>query len=404
MIRFPKRKPQSDQLDEADILETEELAEAVHTSELMAVDLDDADLVLERAPAPQHPEGVGQVMASLEAEMSRALEDGAAAWVAPREGSSTGASAHPSKPLTTSSFQSSPPPAPESRSRFPSSRPGPASVPPAPASVRPSASGLPLGHVAPASHPPSAAPSSPFSAPAPSSPFVVAPHVVVPAAASSTTSMGQGLPPHHGHVPARVEPTVVVVREKPGFSWVIASLALGALAAIVGMRVASGLGKPPTAAPVVSAAVPAQPQPGSAALAQPAAPSATISPEALLSAAPPKTDPSGAVVAFDDKDAVHVNVEARPVVPQAPPAAQPTPTPAPASSSSASVAASASAKTTPAAAPTTKPGDPPPLVPDPPAKPVVASPTPPPAAPPPKTRAKTPEEQLLEAQLKAAQR
>jgi hypothetical protein len=391
MIRFPKRKPQSDQLDEADILETEEVAEAVRTSELMAVDLDDADLLLDRAPSQQHPEGVGQVMASLEAEMSRALEDGTAAWVAPREGSALGASAHPAQPLTASSFQSSPPPAPESRSRFPSARPGPASVPPAPASVRPAAS----------SHAPPSAPSSPFSAPAPSSPFIVAPHVVVPAAAASTAAMGQGLPPHHGHAPPR-EPTVVVVREKPGFSWVIASLALGALAAIVGMRVASGLGKPAPAPVVSAAALPAQTA-ASAALV-PAAPPAppTISPEALLSASPPKTDP--AVVAFDDKDAVHVNVEARPVVAQAPAPAPVSPSTPAASASSVASAASASAKSTPSAAPTTKPGDPPPLVPDPPTKPVVAAPTPPPAPPPAKTRAKTPEEQLLEAQLKAAQR
>lgn len=393
MIRFPKRKPQSEQLDEADFLEAEEVSEAVRTSELMAVDLEEADLVLDRPPSQQNPEGVGQVMASLEAEMSRALSDGAAAWVAPREGSSTGASAHPAQPLTASSFQSSPPPALESRSRFaasPSSvRPGPASVPPAPASVRPMA--LP------------SQPSSPFSAPAPSQGFVVAPHVVVPAAASSTALLGQG---PHGQAPHRVEPTVVVVREKPGFSWVIASLALGALAAIVGMRVASGLGKPvaPTAAQPVPSSAPVASAPLAAVASGPAAVASapggapTISPEALLSASPAKTEPSGAVVAFDDKDAVHVNVEARPAMPQAAPAQAPTPAPA----SSASAVASASAKS-PAPAPSAKPGDPPPLVPDPPSKPVVAAPAPPPA-PPAKTRAKTPEEQLLEAQLKAAQR
>ena len=343
MIRFPKRTSKADSISDADILEAEVVEDAAATSELLAID--DADLILTPG-APLEPEGVQNVMASLEAEVSRAI--------GPGNPGLAGAPLAPVKPASVA------PKAVHAQE---------------PVSVRPS----------PSSSAPAAPSSSVLVAPQPSSPFVVAHAVMVPVGA-------QPLPVAQP-LPAKSEPQVVVVREKPAVAWAVACLALGALGAIVGMRVASGLSRPvATGAPLAAA-----PPPSAVNVLPSAAPppvAAPPSPEALLSAPKPAASDPAAVVAFDEKDAVHVVAAPAPVAPPSPP--KPTAPPA-----EAKPAPSASGP-----APS-NPGEPPPQLPDGPAKVATAAPPPPPAAPPPPAkpaRVKTPEEQLLEAQLKAAQK
>jgi hypothetical protein len=353
MIRFPKRPIKTDRLDDSDILESEVVEECIATSELQAIALDDADFLL--TPASAEPEGVRNVMESLEAEVSRVLGDDRAV-LGPR-----------SKVRSAASLAEEVAATPHAPSVRPKSVPVPASVSAPP----------------PASHR-SAPPSSSHTLPLGSSPFVVAQHVVVPVSGAVLPASAPS-----GALP-KPEPQIVVVREKPAFAWAVACLALGALGAVVGMRVANGFSKPspPTVAVTLPQAPAAQlapqaPSPPSAVLAAPP------SPEALLSAATPIEAPP-TVVAFDEKDTVHV-VATPFVPPQAPVAPAPT--------------AVAPSIPQPAAKPSTsaKPGDPPPLLPDPPPKPLAAPTPPPPPPPPPKpARAKTPEEQHLEAQLKAA--
>ena len=342
MIRFPKRPIKTDRIDDADILEIEVADDAEATSELHVIE--DADLVL--TPMAPEPEGVKNVMASLEAEVSRVLAD---------QRSVLGAS-HASRASSPSLREDvSPPSAP------------PPSAPP---------------HVH-ASAPVSVRPSDPRAS-APSSPFVVAQAVVVASSPRLPAIVAD---------PKANDGKVVVVREKPAFAWAIACLALGALGAIVGMKVASGLTRPQAplvvTVPAVQPPVPLPLAPAPAASGPLAATAIAPTPESLLSAAPPAPTTAPAVVAFDEKDAVHV-LAAPPPVAQAPqtPPAPPVAAPSPVSSASASAKAAVSAK----------PGDPPPLLPDAPSKPVVVAP-PPPAKP---ARPKTPQEQLLEAQLKAA--
>lgn len=341
MIRFPKRTSKADSISDADILEAEVVEDAAATSELLAID--DADLILTPG-APLEPEGVQNVMASLEAEVSRAIGPGSPGLA--------GAPLVPAKPASVA------PKAVHAQEPV-SVRPPPASVP---------------------------APSSAvLVAPQPSSPFVVAHAVMVPVGA-------QPLPAPQPS-PTKSEPQVVVVREKPAVAWAVACLALGALGAIVGMRVASGLSRPvatgaPLAAPPPPSAVVAPPSPA------PPTAAAPPSPEALLSAPKPAASDPAAVVAFDEKDAVHVVAAPAPVAPPSPP------------KPAAPVAEAKPAPSASGPAPS-KPGEPPPLLPDGPAKVATAAPPPPPAAPPPPpkpARVKTPEEQLLEAQLKAAQK
>ncbi|MFO0642733.1 MAG: hypothetical protein U0183_26115 [Polyangiaceae bacterium] len=346
MIRFPKRTSKADSISDADILEAEVVEDAAATSELLAID--DADLILTPG-APLEPEGVQNVMASLEAEVSRAI--------GPGNPGLAGAPLVPAKPAPVARSAASPVHAPE------------------PVSVRP----------APSSSAPSAPSSSVIVAPQPSSPFVVAHAVMVPVPAQSL--------PSAPIVPTKAEPQVVVVREKPAVAWAVACLALGALGAIVGMRVASGLSRPvATGAPLV-----APPPPSAVTAPAPVAPppaAAPPSPEALLSAPKPAASDPAAVVAFDEKDAVHVVAAPAPVAPPSPPKPAATPAEAKPAPSSSGPAPS-------------KPGEPPPLLPDGPSKVATAAPPPPPAAPPPPAkpaRVKTPEEQLLEAQLKAAQK
>lgn len=355
MIRFPKRPIKTDHLDDGDILECETVEEVIATSELMAVDLEEADLVL--APASVEPEGVRNVMASLEAEVSRVLaNDGA--MLGPRAARAASVQSREARALVSDVASHD------------SSRPSAVAVhATAPVSVRPSPSSAPI-------------PSSPRSQPPPagSSPFGVAQQVVVP------HSSAHLLPASTPSVP-RLEPQIVVVREKPAFAWAIACLALGALGAIVGMRVASGLTKPGAPTPAPTIAVTSPPVAVAPVVPSTPAPPAPLSPEALMSATAPAVSAQPAIVAFDDKDAVHV--VATPIVPPPQPAVV-VPTPAPVEKPTATPKASTSAK----------PGDPPPLLPDAVPKVVV---TPPPPPPPPKpARPKTPEEQLLEAQLKAA--
>ncbi len=347
MIRFPKRPIKTDRLDDADILESEVVEECIATSELQAIDLDDADFLL--APASAEPEGVRNVMASLEAEVSRVLGDDRSV-LGPRSAVRSAASLAEEVAAT--------PHAPPVR---PKSVPVPASVPaPAPHRSAPPSSGqvLPLG----------------------SSPFVVAQHVVVAASGGvlPVSAPSGPLPPP--------ERQIVVVREKPAFAWAVACLALGALGAVVGMHVANGFSKP-THSPVAVAPVAQAP-----ATTATQAPSVVIfappSPEALLSATSAPTAAPPTVVSFDEKDTVHV--VAKPFVPQA--AAPVQPAAAPSAPSAAPPAAKASTSA--------KPGDPPPLLPDAPPKPLAAPAAPPP--PPKPARVKSPEEQLLEAQLKAA--
>lgn len=339
MIRFPKRTSKADSISDADILEAEVVEDAAATSELLAID--DADLILTPG-APLEPEGVQNVMASLEAEVSRAIGPG-----------SPGLAGAPLVPVKPASVAPKAVHAAE-----------PVSVRPPPASVPAPSSGV-------------------LVAPQPSSPFVVAHAVMVPVAAQPL--------PSPQPAPTKAEPQVVVVREKPAVAWAVACLALGALGAIVGMRVASGLSRPvATGAPVVA------PPPPSAVVAPAAPPSvaAPPSPEALLSAPKPAASDPAAVVAFDEKDAVHVVAAPAPVAPPSPP------------KPAAPVAEAKPAPSASGPAPS-KPGEPPPLLPDGPAKVATAAPPPPPAAPPPPpkpARVKTPEEQLLEAQLKAAQK
>lgn len=349
MIRFPKRPIKTDRLDDADILESEVVEECIATSELQAIDLDDADFLL--APAPAEPEGVRNVMASLEAEVSRVLGDDRSV-LGPRSAVRSAASLAEEVAAT-----------PHAPSVRPKSVPSPALVPTA----------------APASH--KSAPPSSSHVPLGSSPFVVAQHVVVPASgvALPVSAPSGPLPPP--------ERQIVVVREKPAFAWAVACLALGALGAVVGMHVANGFSKP-THSPAVVPVTPIAQAPAPTATQAPAvAVSAPPSPEALLSATSAPTAAPPTVVSFDEKDTVHV--VATPFVPQAPAApVQPAPAPAPAPQPAAKASTSA------------KPGDPPPLLPDAPPKPLAAPAAPPP--PPKPARVKSPEEQLLEAQLKAA--
>jgi len=339
MIRFPKRPIKTDRIDDADILEVEVADDAEATSELMSIE--DADLVL--TPPPVEPEGVRNVMASLEAEVSRVLADELSVL-------GPGHASRASSPSLADVASQNRDQAPRSVEVHASS----------PVAVRPS---------------------EPRPPAPPSSPFVVAQPVVV---ASSPRLPALVQPPS---VPS--DGKVVVVREKPAFAWAVACLALGALGAIVGMKVASGLTRAPAVVAAPQAVVPAAPV-----APLPPATAASPTPESLLSAAPPPASAPPAVVAFDDKDAVHVLATPVPPAPQPAPAAPPT---APTAASLSSSTSSASAKEKPGPA---KPGEPPPLLPDSPTKPT-AAPAPPP--PPPKpARPKTPEEQLLEAQLKAA--
>ncbi len=345
MIRFPKRPIKTDRIDDADILEIEVADDAEATSELHVIE--DADLVL--APMAPEPEGVKNVMASLEAEVSRVLAD---------QRSVLGAS-HASRASSPSLREDVSPPL---------------SAPP------------PSAHVH-ASAPVSVRPSDPRPS-APSSPFVVAQAVVVASSPRLPSIVAD---------PKANDGKVVVVREKPAFAWAIACLALGALGAIVGMKVASGLTRPqaPLVVTVPAAQAPVPPLALAPVASAPLAATAIApTPESLLSAAPPAPTTAPAVVAFDEKDAVHVLAAPPPVAVAQAPQAPPAPPVAPASPVS-SASASASAK----AAVSAKPGDPPPLLPDAPSKPVVVAPPPPPAKP---ARPKTPQEQLLEAQLKAA--
>ncbi|HQY64614.1 MAG: hypothetical protein IPF92_01415 [Myxococcales bacterium] len=331
MIRLPKRTASADsaqELGDDDLLEVDEPGESEQTAptNLVAAAIADAE------PPRPVPEAVpvGQVMASLEAEMSRALSDDKAAWV--------------------------------SRAR--------SSAPPPSAGALPAIPSAPRLPAFAAEVPRAAAAAAPTAEPREAQ-EVSAPSAPTPAAERRESPGGEA-----------PIPQVVVVREKPAFAWVVACLALGALGAVVGMRVASALSRD-----------------GAGAGVKPAPPTVTTAPISTapttteaLSAPAPASAPTAAVVSFDERDAVRVS-RPRPVAPLSATEVlglSPPPPSPPSSPSPSSVAPSAKTSAEGPAAP---------LVPDPP--PRAAAPPPPPPKP---ARPKTPQEQLLEAQLKASER
>ncbi|MBX3222241.1 MAG: hypothetical protein KF795_17110 [Labilithrix sp.] len=218
---------------------------------------------------------------------------------------------------------------------------------------------------------------------------------------------------------SNAEPTVIVVRDRPRTAWVVAAAAIGALAAVTVMRfgaprVAPEVTPPsPAAAVVVDAPITAPASPATAlqAVASPASPasvSQAVASQAVASPASPASasprhaaDP--AVVRFGDDDGVSIKVA---------PGASATPPTAPA-------AAQAAPRSAPKPARPSRPLNPkvspPTLLPDgslglannsrAPAPTVAPAATPLPVPPPPpRRRALTPEQELAEAQLRAATR
>ena len=315
MLRFPKRTAKLDEAVPPDDpwkspTGDEEPVSSITSAELIEVDADMAEAVLARRSGHGQEPVRDEVMASLEAEVSRAMADPRAHWVG----------------------------SPPARLHGLAAPPAPARPPRALAPKEPLARAVPRH--------PSGAPLAP--APGPSI------HL------SSVTPLAS----------SRERPSIVVVRERPAFGWLLASLAAGAIAAVVGMQIANRLDAS------ASREAP-RPTPEREAKLSPAPPPALAASSVSCVAAPA---PSGVVIAFDEKDAVLVGREPRPTVPPAPPH--------PSAKAPASQAPSAPSAST-------KASDPAALVPDPP----IVRPVPPPPAP---RRAKTPEERLLEAQLKAS--
>jgi len=117
--------------------------------------------------------------------------------------------------------------------------------------------------------------------------------------------------------PRTVEPTVILVRERPKAGWVIGSAAVGAVCALVAARLlgTGGVDRPPPAPAAALAAPPLAPVTASAAVAsQPVAPAAVSSAAApaASSVAPATSVVAPAVVRFGDDQAVAIDV-AKPV-------------------------------------------------------------------------------------------
>ncbi|MBX3213737.1 MAG: hypothetical protein KF850_16985 [Labilithrix sp.] len=228
---------------------------------------------------------------------------------------------------------------------------------------------------------------------------------------------------------ASAEPTVIVVRDRPRTAWVVAAAAIGALAAVTVMRFGAPSGAtltpggratevvaaPPGAAlisggratEVVAAAPVVAPPSAAGSLPAPAS-------SHSLAAAAGKGEPAAAIVDFGGQDGVSIALSA----PAEPSASAPSSAPAPVGATSRAEAARPSPK--PAARPArpSRPKAPSPATlpdgsldlassggsPAPTAAPSpAAAPSPSPAAPT-RKRALTPEQQLAEAQLRAATR
>ncbi|MEZ4258703.1 MAG: hypothetical protein R3B36_06520 [Polyangiaceae bacterium] len=112
------------------------------------------------------------------------------------------------------------------------------------------------------------------------------------------------------------EPTVIVVKQRPKSAFVLASAAIGALAAIVAMRLTGVDAHPapataPAAQPPVAAALTAAPTPPAPALAASTAASAPASPTAAGTPAPTAdTASEPTVVTFKDDQGVAIQVPA----------------------------------------------------------------------------------------------
>ncbi len=210
---------------------------------------------------------------------------------------------------------------------------------------------------------------------------------------------------------ASAEPTVIVVRDRPRTAWVVAAAAIGALAAVTVMRFGAPSGATLTPGGRATEVVAAAPvvAPPSAAGSLPA-----LASSHSLAAAAGKGEPAAAIVDFGGQDGVSIALSA----PAEPSVSAPSSAPAPVGATSRAEAARPSPK--PAARPArpSRPKAPSPATlpdgsldlassggsPAPTAAPSpAAAPSPSPAAPT-RKRALTPEQQLAEAQLRAATR
>lgn len=232
------------------------------------------------------------------------------------------------------------------------------------------------------------------------------PRASAPAFARRSSASWVAQPSSHASVapvalssPPQAEPTVIVVRQKPRSLFVLASAAIGAIAAIVAMRVTATdapLRAAPAAAPAAEQALAtpaAAPPPALPGASSPAAPPASVAPPA-----PADSASTAHVVRFDEGEgvAIHVPVGAA--------------TPREVKATAAAEGASAPApKKTKAAGPKAPSAGPPPLLPDDPSgKPAglgarVASGTgPAPKSDAPRARPMTAAERLAEEQLRAA--